>query len=121
MIGDDEPRGARFSQRCVLPAQLLHEYTRDIHAGWIMVQVTVGKWGNNLAVRLPGEIVQAARLRDGERVEVEAHDGDVIIRRTEPQVVLADLFRGKTPEEWRAEYADVYDWGRGYRPRGRSR
>jgi len=87
----------------------------------MMVQVTVGKWGNNLTVRLPGEIVQAARLRDGERVEVEAHDGDVIIRRTEPQVVLADLFRGKTPEEWRAEYADVYDWGRGYRPRGRSR
>jgi antitoxin MazE len=76
-----------------------------------MVRVTVGKWGNSLAVRLPGEVVQAARLHDGERVEVEAQDGDIVIRRVETDVVLEDLFRGKTPEEWRAEYADAYDWG----------
>lgn len=76
-----------------------------------MVQVTVGKWGNSLAVRLPGEVVQAARLHDGERVDVETQDGDIVIRRVETGVVLEDLFRGKTPEEWRAEYADAYDWG----------
>jgi antitoxin component of MazEF toxin-antitoxin module len=76
-----------------------------------MVRVTVGKWGNNLAVRLPGEIVEAAQLHDGERVEVEAQDGAVVIRRAEPRVVLEDLFRGRPPAEWRAEYADAYDWG----------
>ncbi len=76
-----------------------------------MVQVTVGKWGNNLAVRLPGEVVEAIRLRDGERVDIEAQDGDVVIRRAEPRVALADLFRGKTAEAWRAEYAGAYDWG----------
>ncbi|MGH7052878.1 MAG: hypothetical protein ACREFA_03555 [Stellaceae bacterium] len=27
--------------------------------------------GKNLAVRFPGEVVKAARLRDGERVEIE--------------------------------------------------
>jgi antitoxin MazE len=76
-----------------------------------MVQVTVGKWGNNLAVRLPGEIVQAARLHDGERVEIETQDGDIVIRRAAPRVVLEDLFRGRTPEDWRKAYADAYDWG----------
>ena len=76
-----------------------------------MVQVTVGKWGDSLAVRLPGEVVQAAGLHDGERVDIEAQDGDIVIRRVEMGVVLEDLFRGKTPEEWRAEYADAYDWG----------
>jgi antitoxin component of MazEF toxin-antitoxin module len=76
-----------------------------------MVRVIVGKWGNNLAVRLPGEIVEATHLHDGERVEVEAQDGAVVIRRAEPRVVLADLFRGRTPAEWRTEYADAYDWG----------
>jgi antitoxin component of MazEF toxin-antitoxin module len=76
-----------------------------------MVQVKVGKWGNNLAVRLPGEIVQAARLHDGERVEIEEHDGDIVIRRAEPRVVLEALFRGKTPQDWRKAYADAYDWG----------
>ncbi len=76
-----------------------------------MVQVTVGRWGNNLAVRLPGEVVEAAGLRDGERVNVETRDGDVVIRPAEPRILLAELFRGKAPEEWRAEYAGAYDWG----------
>jgi antitoxin MazE len=76
-----------------------------------MVQVTVGKWGNTLAVRLPGEVAQAARLEDGERVEVEARDGDIVIRRAAPRFVLEELFRGRPPEEWRAAYADAHDWG----------
>jgi antitoxin component of MazEF toxin-antitoxin module len=76
-----------------------------------MTQVTVGKWGNNLAVRLPGEIVRAAGLHDGERVEIEAQEGAIIIRLAEPRITLEELFRGKTPEAWRVEYADAYDGG----------
>ena len=76
-----------------------------------MAQATVGKWGNNLALRLPGEVVRAARLREGERVEIEAQDGAIVIRRAAPPLSLKELFRGKTPDEWRAEYADAYDWG----------
>ena len=76
-----------------------------------MTQVTVGKWRNNLAVRLPGDIVQAIRLHDGERVEVEVQDGGIVIRRAESPVVLEELFAGKTAEEWRAAYASAYDWG----------
>jgi antitoxin MazE len=76
-----------------------------------MVQVTVGRWGNNLAVRLPGEIVDAIKLRDGERVEIEAHGAEAVIRRAQPRITLEDLFRGRSPDEWRAEYAGAYDWG----------
>jgi len=76
-----------------------------------MAQATVGKWGNNLAVRLPGEVVRAARLHDGERVEIEAQEGAIVIRRAEPRVSLEELFRGKSPDEWRAEYSNAYDWG----------
>ena len=46
-----------------------------------MSQVTVGKWGKNLAVRFPLEFAKAAGLREGEQVEIEAHDGDIVIRR----------------------------------------
>jgi antitoxin MazE len=46
-----------------------------------MSQVTIGRWGKNLAVRLPKEIARAAGLSDGERVEIETRDGDVVIRR----------------------------------------
>ena len=46
-----------------------------------MSEVTVGKWGKNLAIRVPFEIAKAIGLRDGERVEVSVHDGDIVIRR----------------------------------------
>jgi antitoxin MazE len=46
-----------------------------------MSQATVGKWGNNLAIRVPYEIARASGLCDGERVEVETVDGDILIRR----------------------------------------
>jgi antitoxin MazE len=74
-------------------------------------QVTVGKWGKNLAVRLPGEIVKAAWLNNGERLDIEARDGGIVMRRAVPRFTLEELFRGKTPGEWRAAYAGAFDWG----------
>ena len=49
----------------------------------------VGKWGKNLAVRLPLDIAQAAGLRSGEKVEIEAHGSDIVIRRIDADA-LAD-------------------------------
>jgi antitoxin MazE len=46
-----------------------------------MSQATVGKWGNNLAIRVPFEIARASGLSDGEQVEIETLDGDILIRR----------------------------------------
>ena len=74
-------------------------------------RVIVGKWGKNLAVRLPTEIVRAVGVKSGERLDIEAHNGEIIIRRAIPRFTLEELFRGKTPEEWRAAYTDAFDWG----------
>lgn len=76
-----------------------------------MSQVTIGRWGRSLAIRIPGEVATAAGLRDGERVDVEAHDGEIVVRRAAPRFTLEELFHGKTSEEWRAAYADAFDWG----------
>ena len=76
-----------------------------------MSQVTIGKWGKNLAVRFPNEIAKAAGLSDGERVEIETLDGDIVIRRAVPHFTLEELFQSKSPKEWRAAYADAFDWG----------
>ncbi|MDQ2802088.1 MAG: AbrB/MazE/SpoVT family DNA-binding domain-containing protein [Pseudomonadota bacterium] len=76
-----------------------------------MSQSTVGRWGKNLAVRFPGEIATAARLSEGERVEIEIRDRDIVIRRAVAHFTLEELFRGKSPEEWRAAYAGAFDWG----------
>ncbi len=75
-----------------------------------MPQVTVGKWGKNLAIRLPGEIVKAG-LSNGECLDIETDDGEIVIRRAVPHFTLEELFRGKSPKEWRAAYAGAFDWG----------
>ncbi|HXQ53424.1 MAG TPA: AbrB/MazE/SpoVT family DNA-binding domain-containing protein [Stellaceae bacterium] len=46
-----------------------------------MSEAIVGRWGKNLAIRVPSEIAKAAGLSEGERVEIETHDGDILIRR----------------------------------------
>ncbi|MGC1677694.1 MAG: AbrB/MazE/SpoVT family DNA-binding domain-containing protein [Candidatus Binataceae bacterium] len=45
-----------------------------------MSEAIVGKWGKNLAVRIPGKVAKTVRLSDGERVEIGMHDGDIVIR-----------------------------------------
>lgn len=76
-----------------------------------MSRITLGRWGRSLAVRLPGEIVKAAGLSNGERLEIETRNGEIVIRRAMPHFTLRELFAGKTPGEWRAIYADAFDWG----------
>lgn len=47
-----------------------------------MTQVIVGKWGKNLAIRVPFDIARQSGLSDGEEVEIESLDGDILIRRS---------------------------------------
>lgn len=76
-----------------------------------MPKITVGKWGNNLAVRLPKEIANAVGLTEGSAVEIEARSPDIVIRPAAPNFTLEELFLGKTSKQWRAEYAGAFDWG----------
>lgn len=55
--------------------------------------------------------ISVIKLRDGERMESEVHDNDAVIRRPQQRVSLEGLFRGRSPDEWRADYAGFYDWG----------
>jgi antitoxin component of MazEF toxin-antitoxin module len=43
----------------------------------------VGKWGSNLAVRIPLEVAAATGLTVGEGVEIEARDSEIVIRRAD--------------------------------------
>jgi antitoxin component of MazEF toxin-antitoxin module len=46
-----------------------------------MNQITVGTWGEAMASGVLQDAGRAAGLVDGERVEIEAKDGDIVIRR----------------------------------------
>jgi antitoxin MazE len=47
----------------------------------VMSFSVVGKWGKNLAIRVPVAIARRIGLSDGETVEVNVQDGDLVVRR----------------------------------------
>jgi len=76
-----------------------------------VTRAIVGRWGKNLAIRFPAELAEAARLNEGERVEIALSGGEVVIRKLPGEATIEALFAGKSPEAWRALYHDAFDWG----------
>ena len=77
-----------------------------------MTRVTIGKWGDSLAVRLPNDIIELVHLHDGESVDVVAVNGAIRINPMEVVQTVEDWFKGKTDQEWWAEYRTMtVDWG----------
>ena len=52
-----------------------------------MTKAIIGTWGKSLAVRVPADVARLAGLVEGETVEIEAVDGQVVIRRDEANEV----------------------------------
>ena len=71
------------------------------------MQVRVSRWGNSLGLRIPGNIASRAGLREGDRAEIEAEAGRIIVSPARPRYVLAELLKGMTPEAMR----EAFDWG----------
>jgi antitoxin component of MazEF toxin-antitoxin module len=69
----------------------------------VMSTAAIGKWVNSLAIRIPGPIAVAAKLTDGDLVEIETMDDAIILRPAVPRLTVASLFAGKTAVERRAE------------------
>ncbi len=76
-----------------------------------MTRATIGRWGRSLAVRLPAELAASLNLREGERIEIDSGTDQIVIRRAKPSYTLEEMFSGKQADEWRALYADAFDWG----------
>ena len=65
--------------------------------------VTVKKWGNSAAVRIPALVLQAAHLQLDDVVEVREEQGRIVIAPVHPKVYkLDDLLKGITPESLHA-------------------
>lgn len=63
------------------------------------------KWGNSLAVRIPKAVVEEAKLREGDALEIEAPgEGHVELHRATKVPTLAQLVSQITSEN---RYAEV--------------
>lgn len=75
------------------------------------METNVAKWGNSLGIRIPQACVEEAGLKEGTKVDVQAHNGEIVIR---PVIhyCLDDLLALVTPEN---RHGEVFSDG----PRGR--
>jgi len=61
------------------------------------MKVTVRKWGNSAAVRIPASVMEAMHLDLDEVVEVRAEKGQIVIEPVRPKkYILDDLLKGIT-------------------------
>ncbi len=68
----------------------------------------LAKWGNSLAVRIPKDVVESAKLREGDSVSVRvSSSGEITIRAARPVYSLDELVTGITAKNRHAET----DWG----------
>jgi antitoxin MazE len=61
------------------------------------MRVTIKRWGNSAAVRLPASVMQATQLELNEVVEVREDRGRIVIERIRPRrYELPELLKGIT-------------------------
>ena len=66
--------------------------------------LTVQKWGNSLAVRIPAEIARSAHFNLGTLVELVAQDGSIIVKTTgQKKLTLAQRLASFDPEKHSGE------------------
>jgi antitoxin MazE len=60
--------------------------------------LTVQRWGNSLAVRIPAAVARSARFRVGQPVEVSAQDSNILVKALgEPKLTLAQKLAAFDP------------------------
>jgi len=67
----------------------------------------VAKWGNSLGLRLPKSLTIRAQIAEGDRVEVSARNGTIVIRSRRPRYSLAELSSKISAKNRHGEH----DWG----------
>ena len=73
------------------------------------MKAVVKKWGNSAAVRIPSAVLQAAKLRLEDSVDVREESGRIVIEPVpRKEYILSELLKGITPENLHEEV----DFGR---------
>ena len=66
------------------------------------MQVEVVKWGNSSAVRLPAAILKEVHIALGDRLELRAEEGRIVLERAQREYCLEELLAGITKENMHA-------------------
>jgi antitoxin MazE len=72
------------------------------------MQTQIGKWGNSLAVRIPGTYARDLDLKEGMELDVAVVEGGILLRPRRAEYTLEELVNQITPENLHGET----DWGK---------
>jgi len=73
-------------------------YVSRNNEGVPMPSAQIVKWGNSLAVRIPKPVAEAAGVREGDAIVIEAAAGEISFRRKQRIPTLKELVAQITPE-----------------------
>jgi antitoxin component of MazEF toxin-antitoxin module len=65
----------------------------------------ISQWGNSAALRIGQSVLEAAHLQVGDPVEIIAREFEIIVRRKQPRVTMAELLEKFDPEKHRHDLA----------------
>lgn len=71
------------------------------------MKTQVGKWGNSLAVRIPGSYAKELQLKEGTELDLTPVKGGLLLRRRKHEYTLEELLAQITPENIHGET----EWG----------
>ena len=71
------------------------------------MQVLLSKWGNSLGLRLPKALTAEIGMAEGQRVEVRAEGGRIIVEPVRKPLTMEQMMENVTPEAMR----EAWDWG----------
>lgn len=74
------------------------------------MKVQICKWGNSLAIRIPGTTAKQMRLKEGSELDLSLEGAKLVLRNPEsrPHYSLDELLEGITPDNVHPET----DWGK---------
>jgi antitoxin MazE len=72
------------------------------------MRTQVGKWGNSLAVRIPGTCARDLDWTEGMELDVSLVEGGLLLRKRPHEYTLDELLSQITPENLHGET----DWGK---------
>lgn len=76
------------------------------------MRVTIRKWGNSLALRLPRAVAQDVDFTEGTEVDVTQDGDQLVITKAAPKVTLAELLAAVTQENLHGEVSTGTPRGR---------
>jgi len=81
-------------------------YIQNVEMGDLSSRAAkISQWGNSAAIRIGTAVLEAAQLQVDDTVDIIAREFEIVVRRQQPRVTMAELLEKFDPEKHRHDLA----------------